>query len=388
MQTHRVGIIMNGVTGRMGSNQHLLRAVAAIRQAGGLPAGPDALILPEPILLGRNPQKLQTLAGRAGIEAWSNDLDACLGDPRYPVYFDAQITGLRAEALTRAIAAGKHIYCEKPTATDTETALALYRACHTAGLKNGVVQDKLWLPGMIKLNRLRQNDFFGRILAVNIDFGYWVFEGHSLPAQRPSWNYRHATHGGILLDMMPHIRYLLDRLCGPVRSVSGMAAVHLPERIDEDGRPFVCDVEDAAYLTLTLEGGAIARVTCSWTTRVRRDDLLTVQIDGTRGSAVAGLRECYTQHYGNTPRPVWDPERPPAERYADQWGRVPDQEDYPNPFRAQWECFLRHVVRDAPFPWNLREGAKGVQLAEAAHAAWRRRQWVDIPELAMPAESG
>ena len=382
MTEHRIGIIMNGVTGRIGTNQHLLRAVGAILQGGGLPIGPGAWIRPDPILVGRDPQKLEALARRAGVETWSTDLDACLADARYPVYFDAQVTGQRVAGLQRAMAAGKHVYCEKPTATDTQTALALCRTCQSAGLKNGVVQDKLWLPGLIKLKRLRQNDFFGKILAVNITFGYWVFEGHSLPGQRPSWNYRREAHGGILLDMMPHIRYMLDNLCGKILSVCATAAVHIPQRIDERGRPYACDVEDGAYLMFELEGGAIARATCTWATRVRRDDLLTIQVDGTQGSAVAGLRECYSQHGGNTPRPVWDPEQAPAESYFDQWSRVPDQEDYPNPFRAQWERFLRHVVLDdEPFPWNLLEGAKGVQLAEAAHTAWRRRQWVDIPDL-------
>jgi predicted dehydrogenase len=381
MKEHRLGIIMNGVTGRMGTNQHLLRAIAAIRNTGGLVIQPGEVILPDPVLIGRNPEKLAALTGPSGVSAVATEVEPYLDNDAYPVYFDAQVTGLRAEAIQQAIRAGKHIYCEKPTATDTDTAMALYRACRDKGLKHGVVQDKLWLPGLIKLKRLVENGFFGRILSVQIEFGYWIFEGHSIPAQRPSWNYRRETQGGIVLDMMPHIRYILDNLVAPIRQVFCHMATHVPERIDENGRRYRCDVEDAAYLLLRLEEDIVARVTCSWTERVHRDDLLTVKLDGTRGSATAGLRECALQHCGQTPRPVWDPERPNTEPYRDQWGRVPDQEDYANPFRAQWERFLRHVVLDEPFPWNLREGAKGVQLAEAALLSEKLGKWVALEDL-------
>jgi predicted dehydrogenase len=381
MKEHRLGIIMNGVTGRMGTHQHLLRAIAAIRNEGGLALQPGEVILPDPVLIGRNPEKLAALARQSGVTAVATALDAYLDNDAYPVYFDAQVTGLRAEAVEQAIRAGKHIYCEKPTATDTDTAMALYRACRDKGLKHGVVQDKLWLPGLIKLRRLVENGFFGRILSVQIEFGYWIFEGHTIPAQRPSWNYRRETHGGIVLDMMPHIRCILDNLVAPIRQVFCHMATHIPERIDENGRRYRCDVEDAAYLLLRLEEDIVARVTCSWTERVHRDDLLTVKVDGTQGSASAGLRECALQHYGQTPRPVWDPERPNTEPYRDQWGRVPDPEDDLNPFRAQWEHFLRHVVLDEPFPWNLREGAKGVQLAEAALLSEKLGKWVALEDL-------
>jgi predicted dehydrogenase len=381
MKEHRLGIIMNGVTGRMGTNQHLLRAIAAIRHEGGLHLRPGEVILPDPVLIGRNPEKLAVLARRSDVTTVATAVEPFLDNDAYPVYFDAQITGLRAEAIQEAILAGKHIYCEKPTATETDTAMALYRACRDSGLKNGVVQDKLWLPGLVKLRRLVQNGFFGRILSVQIEFGYWIFEGHTIPAQRPSWNYRRETHGGIILDMMPHIRCILDNLVAPIRQVFCHMTTHIPERFDENRRRYRCDVEDAAYLLLQLEEDIAARVTCSWTERVHRDDLLTVKVDGTQGSAVAGLRECALQHYGQTPRPVWDPESSPGENYRDQWGRVPDQEDYPNPFRAQWECFLRHVVLNEPFPWNLREGAKGVQLAEAALLSHKIGKWVALEDL-------
>ncbi len=381
MKTNKVGIIMNGVTGRMGTNQHLLRSIAAIIKAGGVQAGPADVIMPDPILVGRNPDKLKSLGELSGVDKWSTDLETCLNDSKYDIYFDAQITGLRVESIRRAIEAGKHIYCEKPTATDTPTAVELYRSCRAAGLKNGVVQDKLWLPGLIKLRRLIENAFFGRILSVRIAFGYWVFEGHSIPAQRPSWNYRKEDEGGIILDMMPHFRYMLENLFGKVAAVSCLGATHIPERVDENGKPYAGTAEDAGYAILELEGGIIAQANFSWTTRVRRDDLLTIQVDGTKGSAVAGLRECHIQHYGSTPRPVWNPDIEQDLSYFDDWAKVPNQEDYDNVFKIQWEHFLRHVVLDTPFPWDLLEGAKGVQLGELASQSWQERRWVDIPPL-------
>ena len=382
MKITKVGIIMNGVTGRMGTNQHLMRSIAAIIDQGGLAVNPGEVIMPDPILLGRNPEKLKSLCDLTGVDKWSTDLDSCLSDPQTDIYFDAQITGLRVASIQKAIAAGKHIYCEKPTATDTSAALDLYHRCQAAGLKNGVVQDKLWLPGMIKLRRLIENEFFGRILTVRMEFGYWVFEGHSIAAQRPSWNYRKEEDGGIILDMMPHFRYMLDNLFGGVNAVSCTGSIHIPERIDEKGAPYACTAEDAGYASFELEGGVFAQINFSWTTRVRRDDLLTIQVDGTKGSAVAGLRECYIQHYNTTPRPVWNPDIEQGLSYFDDWARVPDQEDYGNVFKVQWERFIRHVVLGTPFPWDLREGAKGVQLGELAARSCRERRWVDVPPLA------
>ena len=381
MAVKKIGIIMNGVTGRMGTNQHLLRSIAAIIEQGGLQVAPDTIVMPDPILLGRNPEKLKSLCDLSGVDKWSTDLDACLQDVKNEIYFDAQVTGLRVASVRRAIEAGKHVYCEKPTATDTETAIDLFRRCRAADLKSGVVQDKLWLPGFIKIKRLIENGFFGRILTVRIDFGYWVFEGHSIPAQRPSWNYRKEDEGGIILDMMPHFRYILDNLFAGVTAVSCLGAIQIPERIDENGQAYACTGEDAGYATFALKGGIIAQVNFSWTTRVRRDDLITLQVDGTTGSAVAGLRDCYIQHYGSTPRPVWNPDIEQKLSYYDDWAKVPNQEDYDNVFKIQWEHFLRHVVADAPFKWDLLEGAKGVQLAELATHSWRERRWVDVPPL-------
>jgi predicted dehydrogenase len=375
-KVHTVGIIMNGVTGRMGTNQHLLRSIAAIMKQGGVKVSPTEFIMPDPILVGRNPVKLQKLAEVSGVKKWTTDLDSVLKDTAYPIYFDAQGTLLRADAVRKAVQYGKHIYCEKPTAVDTETAYDLYETCKKAGVKNGVVQDKLWLPGLVKLKRLMENDFFGKIYAVKGEFGYWVFEGHTVPAQRPSWNYRKEEGGGMIIDMLCHWRYVLDNLFGDVKAVSCLGATHIDERIDESGKPFKCTADDAAYATFELAGGVIAHFNCSWATRVRRDDLLTLQVDGTKGSAVAGLRKCWIQHYGNTPKPVWNPDiDQPIDFYSD-WAEVPDQETYDNAFKIQWEMFLKHVVLDEPFPWTLLEGAKGVQLAEKGLESWSKRAWV------------
>jgi predicted dehydrogenase len=379
-KTRKIGIIMNGVTGRMGRNQHLLRSIKAIMDEGGIMHRGE-ILMPDPILIGRNKRKLEDLARETGISKFTDDLDKALEDDGYSVYFDALITGLRVQNVKIAVKAGRHIYCEKPTATDTRSALELYRICRDAGIKHGVVQDKLWLPGIIELRRLVESGFFGKILSVRGNFGYWVFEGHSIPAQRPSWNYRKESNGGIILDMFPHWRYVLDNLFGEVKSVSCMGSTDITERVDEEGKAYRCTADDAVYALFELEGGVITQFNSSWTTRVRRDDLLVLQVDGTRGSAVAGLRECYTQNYDNTPRPVWNPDIPQPIDFYDGWLKAPQQENYQNAFRAQWELFLKHVASDESFPWDLREGAKGVQLAEAGYRSWKERRWIDLEEL-------
>ncbi len=378
---HRVGIIMNGVTGRMGTNQHLKRSIVAIINQGGIHLGPDEVIMPDPVLVGRNEAKLKALCEEFNIENFSTDLDSVLQDNRYSVYFDSQTTGRRAESVRRAVDAGKQIYCEKPIATNTATALGLYRYCVEKGVKNGVVQDKLFLPGLIKVKRLIESGFFGRILSVRGEFGYWVFEGDSIPAQRPSWNYRKEDDGGIIVDMLCHWRYVLDNIFGQVRAVSCLGATHIPERVDERGRKYKVTADDTAYATFELENNIIAQFNSSWAVRVRRDDLLTLQIDGTKGSAVAGLRECWIQHYGNTPKPVWNPDVPQSIDFYQGWSLVPEQEEYDNAFKIQWEMFLRHVVNDEPFPYNLLEGVKGVQLAEKGIESWKNRCWVNIEEI-------
>lgn len=381
MKQHTIGIIMNGVTGRMGTNQHLLRSIAEIMKQGGVKLSNGETIMPDPILIGRDESKLKRLCALTGITNMSTNLEDALKSSHYSIYFDAQTTGRRADAVKAAIKAGKHIYCEKPVAVSTESALELYKLATEAGLKNGVVQDKLWLPGIVKIKRLIQQGFFGDILSVRGEFGYWVFEGDNIAAQRPSWNYRKEDDGGIIVDMLCHWRYVLDDVFGNVKAVSCLGATHIPTRVDENGNTYQCTADDSAYATFELDNGVIAHFNSSWTVRVRRDDLLTLQVDGTKGSAVAGLRECYIQHYGNTPKPVWNPDIVQPIDFFGGWSKVPEQEVHDNAFKVQWELFLKHVVLDEPFPWNLKAGAKGVQLAEKGLESWAKRAWVDVPEL-------
>jgi predicted dehydrogenase len=382
MAERRIGLIMNGVTGRMGMNQHLIRSIAAIRADGGVRLANGDRVMPDPILVGRNREKLEALAKAHGVARVSTDLDACLADPKDEVFFDAATTQMRAALLRKAIAAGKHIYCEKPTADSLEDAMDVARLAKQAGIKAGVVQDKLFLPGLRKLKMVIDSGFLGRICSVKGEFGYWVFEGDLQPTQRPSWNYKKAEGGGIILDMLCHWRYVLDNLFGEVESVSCLGATHIPTRIDESGKPYTADTDDAAYATFQLAGGIVAHINSSWVTRVRRDDLVTFQVDGTHGSAVAGLQKCWTQSRVNTPKPVWNPDIPqPIDFYAG-WQEVPNTQDHPNGFRVQWEMFFRYLAGEvATYPWDLLAGAKGVQLAEAGLQSWAERRWVDLPKL-------
>jgi predicted dehydrogenase len=379
--THKTGIIMNGVTGRMGTNQHLMRSLVAIIKQGGVMISDTDLIMPEPVLVGRNSAKLDRLARMSGVTKVTTNLDEALADSRNVIYFDAQTTPRRFDAVSKAIAAGKHVYCEKPSAHTAAAAYELYRLAKEAGVKHGVVQDKLWLPGLLKLKMLRETGFFGEIISVRGEFGYWVFAGDPIEPQRPSWNYRKEDGGGIIIDMLCHWRYVLDNLFGEVKAVSCLGATHIKQRRDENGNLYQCTADDSAYATFQLEGGVIAHMNSSWCVRVRRDDLLTLQVDGTKGTAVAGLRNCWVQPYGATPRPVWNPDVESPISYFDDWQQVPDQRAYDNAFKAEWELFLRHVVKDEPFPWSLLEGAKGVQLAEKGLESWQKRAWVEVPPL-------
>jgi predicted dehydrogenase len=383
MTVRRVGIIMNGVTGRMGLNQHLIRSILAIREQGGVPLPDGDVIYPDPILVGRNEKKLRAIAQAHNVERWSTSLEECLANPQDTLYFDALTTAQRAPAVRAAIAAGKHIYCEKPLADTLATSLELARLARQAGAKTGIVHDKLFLPGLRKLKRLADSGFFGRIFAIRVEFGYWVFEGGWQAAQRPSWNYRKEEGGGIIVDMFSHWQYVLGDLFGPVKSVSCVGAIHLPERVDEQGRPYTSTAEDAAYATMELEGGIIASVNSSWCVRVYRDELFQIQVDGTLGSAVAGLRDCKSQHRVNTPKPVWNPDIPNPFRFRDDWETVPDNAEFDNGFKVQWEMFLKHVVLDTPFKWDFLDAARGVQLAEIATQSWQERRWVDVPPLTL-----
>ncbi|MFD9066870.1 Gfo/Idh/MocA family protein [Kitasatospora purpeofusca] len=378
-----IGIVMNGVTGRMGYRQHLVRSILAIREQGGLPLGDGEVLWPEPILVGRSAHKLKEIADRHGLTHWTTDLDEALAHPLAEIYFDAQLTQVREQSIRRAVAAGKHIYTEKPTAESLDAALELARLARDAGVRNGAVQDKLFLPGLLKLKRLVDSGFFGRILSVRGEFGYWVFEGDWQEAQRPSWNYRAEDGGGMVLDMFPHWRYVLDGIVAPVRSVYAHTTTHIPTRVDEQGHPYQATADDAAYGIFELEGGITAQINSSWAVRVDRDELVEFQIDGTEGSAVAGLRECRFQHRAATPKPVWNPDLAVTESFRDQWQRVPDNAEFDNGFKVQWELFLRHVVTGSEYRWDLLEGAKGVQLAELGLRSAREGRRLDVPDLAL-----
>lgn len=386
MATQRIGIIMHGVTGRMGMNQHLIRSVLAIRDQGGIRLKNGDMLVPDPIIVGRDAAKVEALAKRHNVDRWTTDLDAALANPDDIIFFDAASTQMRPGLLRRAIDAGKHVYSEKPVSEGLTEAVEIARHAKAKGIKHGIVHDKLDLPGLLKLRRLRDSGFFGRMLSVKGEFGYWVFEGDWMPAQRPSWNYRAEDGGGMISDMLCHWRYVLDNVIAPVKSVSCLGFTHIPERVDEAGQPYKATADDAAYATFLLDGpdgDIVAHINSSWCTRVRRDDLVTFQIDGTHGSAVAGLHKCYSQHRVNTPKPVWNPDMPqPLDFYSD-WEEVPDNANFDNGFKVQWEQFLRHVVEDAPWSYTLAEGAKGVQLAEAGYQSSKERRWVDLEDLGL-----
>ena len=389
MANKTLGIIMHGVTGRMGLNQHLIRSIVAIRNQGGVTLANGDKLMPDPILIGRNAGKIEALAREHGISRHGTNLEAALASKADSIFFDAGTTQMRPMLLAQALRAGKHVYCEKPIATNLKEAIEVCQLAKSTGLKHGAVQDKLFLPGLRKLDMLRRAGFFGRMLSVRIDFGYWVFEGDLQPIQRPSWNYRAQDGGGMILDMMCHWRYVLDNLFGEVQSISCLGATHINQRWDEAGLPYTATADDAAYATAQLKGHngepVVAQLTMSWATRVRRDDLVTFQVDGTHGSAVAGLQQCHAQSRVATPRPVWNPDVKQTMNFFDQWQEVPDTQTYDNGFKIQWEAFIRHVAEDAdhgaPYRWTLPEGAKGVQLVEAALASWQERRWVDVPPL-------
>jgi predicted dehydrogenase len=372
---------MNGVTGRMGKNQHLLRSILAIRDQGGVPLSDGSSVQPDPLLVGRNTEKLESLAREVGLEHWTTDIESALANTEYPVYFDSQITSLRADAVRAALEAGKHVYCEKPLAEDVDTALDLARLAAKRGVKSGVVQDKLFLPGLVKLRELIDSGFFGRILSVKGDFGYWVFEGHDREPQRPSWNYRREDGGGIILDMFPHWHYVLSGLFGRIDSLICTGATHIDKRVDENGQSYEATADDAAYATFRLADGVIAQMNSSWCTRVYRDELLMLQVDGTKGSAVAGLRGCKTQSAEQTAPASWNPDLPNPIDFRSGWIDAQDSLNYENGFKEQWTSFISHVEEDTPFPWDLLQAARGMQLVDLALRSWRDGCWVGVEEL-------
>ena len=379
MAQRTVRVIMNGVTGRMGYRQHLVRSVLAIRADGGVALADGDRVTVEPILVGRNAEKLAALAAEHDVADFTTNLDEALGDTSASVYFDAQVTSERKKSILKAIGAGKHIYTEKPIAESVEEGVELVKAAQDAGVINGVVHDKLYLPGLLKLKRLIDAGFFGRILSVRGEFGYWVFEGDLVPAQRPSWNYRAEDGGGMVLDMFPHWHYVLENLFGEVQAVTAKAVTHIPERWDEQGRKYTATADDSAYAIFELEGDVIAQINSSWAVRVDRGELVEFQVDGTHGSAVAGLFGCRIQPRVATPMPVWNPDLPTTEDFRSQWEQIPDNAEFSNGFRAQWEQFLSDVDAGRPHSYDLAAGVRGLQLAEAGleSSAQGRRVAID-----------
>ncbi|PZF79986.1 Gfo/Idh/MocA family protein [Jiangella anatolica] len=383
MAVESLGVVMNGVTGRMGYRQHLVRSILAINGQGGVELADGSRVVLEPVLVGRSEEKLRDIATRHGLERWTTDLDSALGDAANVIYFDAQLTSVREEAIVKAIEAGKHVYTEKPVSETVEGALTLAKQATAAGVRNGVVHDKLFLPGLLKLRRLIDGGFFGRILSVRGEFGYWVFEGDWQPAQRPSWNYRREDGGGLVVDMFCHWDYVLTNLFGRVEAVTARAVTHVPERWDERGRRYDVTADDAAYAIFELAGGVVAQFNSSWAVRVHRDELLELQVDGTLGSAVAGLHQCVIQPRAATPRPTWNPDLADEQRYREQWQPVPDNTPPQNGFKAQWEQFVRHVVEDAPHPYDFLAAARGVRLAQAGLQSSDDGRRVELPELTL-----
>jgi predicted dehydrogenase len=387
MATQTLGIILNGATGRICRTQHIRGALAQIRDEGGLPVGDDR-VMPRLLLAGRNAARLAEVGAEFGIEEWTTDLDAALTDPDFPVFFDAAATHLRLDTLTRAIDAGKHIYTEKPIAPTVEQGLDLMRRADAAGLRHGAVEDKLFLPGFRKLSHLMESGFFGRVIGFKLEFGWWVFDGIEAESQRPSWNYTKAGGGGLLSDMHPHWRYVIEGILGPISQVACAAWTAQPERIDEEGKRYDVDVEDATVTMLELESGARGAIMSSWATRPRGDDLVTFQIDGTHGSAVAGLRRCWVQSAADTPRIEGFNMGPDAATmdvsvdYAAQWNEVPDVAPYKNPYRFGWEGFIPHVVAGDPFGHTLAAGIRDVQLAEACERSSADHAWIDMTPVA------
>jgi predicted dehydrogenase len=380
MATIELGIILNGATGRIGSTQHLANALTPIRAEGGLPAGDDR-IMPRVLLLGRNEERLAAIARAHGIAEWSTDLDAALGRADFPVFFDAAATQQRLATLNKAIAAGKHIYTEKPVAPTAAEGLALLKAAQARGLKTAAVEDKINLPGLRKLAGLAASGFFGRITGFRLDFGWWVFDGDERPSQRPSWNYQKSGGGGLTLDMYPHWRYVIETILGPIRRVVTVAATAQPRRVDENGRPYRVDVDDTSMTLAELADGAVGAIVCSWATRVRRDDLVTLQVDGTGGSALAGLHRCWMQSAADTPGiHRFNPDVDIKADYFADWKEVAGTETPVSPYRVGWEHFLRHVVTGSPLVSDLAAGIRDVQLAEACSRSAGERRWVTIED--------
>ncbi len=384
MAIRTIGIIVNGATGRIGSTQHLANGLIPIIEEGGLALGDDRLV-PRLLLVGRDPARLAAVARACNGADHTTDLAAALADPDYAIFFDAAATQQRVTALERAIAAGKHVYCEKPVAPTAAEGLALLDAARKRGLSHGAVEDKIDLPGLQKLAALTARGALGRIVGFRLEFGWWVFDGGDRPCQRPSWNYR-AGGGGLILDMYPHWRYVIETIVGRIARVASSEWTATPERVDEQGVRYRVAVEDSAATLVELENGAFGTILSSWATRMRRDDLLTLQVDGTEGSAVAGLHRCHVQSSAQTPAIAhFSVMKDIDADYRDGWQPAPPLAQYRNPYRVGWEAFLRHVATGAPLACDFTAGIRDVAFAEACHRSMRERSWVEIPPPAVGA---
>lgn len=381
MATRRLGIIMHGATSRIGTTQHLLNSLVPIRQEGGLPLANGDRLMPDPILVGRTPEKLRALAERLGLARWTTDLDAALADPQDELFFECAYGGGRAQLAHRALRAGKHIYLEKPVADSLAEVLELRAAAEAAGRKHAVMQDKIHLPGLVKLKTVLDLGTLGKLLSMKLEFGWWVFDGEVIPAQRTSWNYRKATGGGLVLDMFPHWRYVIDHLFGAPSALTCHMRTAQPKRWDERHQPYEVDVEDEARAILEFPGGMVGEVFSSWATRIRRDDMLVITAEGTQGSAACTLHQCWVQTLANTPKPFFPVQAPQTMDFRSQWAEVPEMVPFKNSYRQAWEAFLRHVAEDAPNTASLLQAARGLQLIEACHRSHAERRWVDLPEL-------
>ncbi len=380
MSVETLGIVLNGASGGIANRQHLERALIPMIREGGLPVG-GRRIVPKLLLVGRDEGRLKAVADRFGLDAWTTDLSAAIADPAYPVVFDAGVTGARAGLLRSAIEAGKHVYAEKPVVTDVAVGRELLALAEAKGVKHGVVEDKLFLPGLEKLKLARAQGLIGRVLQFRLDFGYWIFTGHDVPTQRPSWNYRRGEGGGLLLDMYPHWRYVVEGVLGPIDSVVSTAWTAIPERIDEAGKPYAVDTDDSNATLVRLKSGAVGVITSSWATRVKRDDLVTFQVDGTEGSAVAGLHRCRVQPLAATPKARFDPNVDHGQDYDRDWMDMPELSPVRNGYRAGWEAFIRHVVAGEPMAADLAAGIRDVALAVACETSVAEGRWVAMDSL-------
>ena len=375
-----LGIILHGVTGRMGTNQHLIRSIKSIQNEGGIKLSDGNFLNLDVILSGRDKDKLSNLSKKHQISKWTTDLDKILQDSSYQVFFDSASTKMRAENITKAIKYNKHIYCEKPSAEKFQEAYDLFLLAEKKFVRHGVVQDKLFLPGLIKLKKLIQQNFFGKILSVKIDFGYWVFTGkdENQPSQRPSWNYRKEEGGSIIIDMMCHWQYIITHLFGEIEDFVCMGKNHISTRYDNNAKSYHANADDACYAIVNLKNGILVQINSDWCTRVRKDDLVTFKVDGELGSALATLSQCYLQPLDKTPRPIWNPDEKQKHNFFNDWELVFENETYENAFKTQWILFLKHIAEGSPWDYGLEKGAEAVRFAELALKSWKEKKWINL----------